>query len=315
MSLAESAEFAGMADADKILVRSNGTVTYTGKDIAVPALEARPAAGPDGASHDFGYRPSTGSRRRALPPRCATATGKRTLFRTTSPIPAERPAGAALRCRLDGLQRHRRAPVVPPEGGQGGHPRPRPPRGGRELDPLRLRDGGAHAGRRAAPRGDAGPRLPPHPEDMGKPFIEMSGRRGHRGEGGRAARHPDPGGGEGDRRAPARGSRSRSSSSRACPRHRGRRAPLPDGAPGSEPVSWRFDFDEALAFEGDTGPYLQYSAVRANKIFEKLGAQGLAGSAEEDARAPSRESPSRTTSGSSCWRAPAPRRWSRRSVA
>ena len=31
-----------------------------------------------------------------------------------------------------------------------------------------------------------------------------------------------------------------------------------------------FDFDEALAFEGDTGPYLQYSAVRATKIFHKL---------------------------------------------
>jgi hypothetical protein len=31
-----------------------------------------------------------------------------------------------------------------------------------------------------------------------------------------------------------------------------------------------FDFDEALAFEGDTGPYLQYSAVRAGKIFSKL---------------------------------------------
>jgi arginyl-tRNA synthetase len=31
-----------------------------------------------------------------------------------------------------------------------------------------------------------------------------------------------------------------------------------------------FDFTEALAFEGDTGPYLQYSAVRARKIFEKL---------------------------------------------
>jgi arginyl-tRNA synthetase len=31
-----------------------------------------------------------------------------------------------------------------------------------------------------------------------------------------------------------------------------------------------FDFDEALAFEGDTGPYLQYSAVRSAKIFTKL---------------------------------------------
>ena len=31
-----------------------------------------------------------------------------------------------------------------------------------------------------------------------------------------------------------------------------------------------FDFSEALAFEGDTGPYLQYSIVRANKIVQKL---------------------------------------------
>ena len=30
-----------------------------------------------------------------------------------------------------------------------------------------------------------------------------------------------------------------------------------------------FDFDEALNFEGDTGPYLQYSLVRAGKIFRK----------------------------------------------
>ena len=34
MKLAEAAEFEGMDEPDKILVRSNGTVTYTGKDIA-----------------------------------------------------------------------------------------------------------------------------------------------------------------------------------------------------------------------------------------------------------------------------------------
>jgi len=33
-----------------------------------------------------------------------------------------------------------------------------------------------------------------------------------------------------------------------------------------------FDFDEALAFDGDSGPYLQYAAVRAAKILEKVGA-------------------------------------------
>ncbi|MBE3130066.1 MAG: arginine--tRNA ligase [Acidobacteria bacterium] len=31
-----------------------------------------------------------------------------------------------------------------------------------------------------------------------------------------------------------------------------------------------FDFDEALNFEGETGPYLQYTAVRLNSIFRKL---------------------------------------------
>jgi arginyl-tRNA synthetase len=31
-----------------------------------------------------------------------------------------------------------------------------------------------------------------------------------------------------------------------------------------------FDLDEALSFEGETGPYIQYAVVRANKIFSKL---------------------------------------------
>jgi arginyl-tRNA synthetase len=35
-----------------------------------------------------------------------------------------------------------------------------------------------------------------------------------------------------------------------------------------------FDFDEALSFEGETGPYLQYAAVRAAGIFEKMEAAG-----------------------------------------
>ena len=32
-----------------------------------------------------------------------------------------------------------------------------------------------------------------------------------------------------------------------------------------------FDFEEALSFEGETGPYLQYTCVRLNSIFRKLG--------------------------------------------
>src|SRR5205085_4657428 len=35
-----------------------------------------------------------------------------------------------------------------------------------------------------------------------------------------------------------------------------------------------FDFKEALSFEGETGLFCQYSAVRANSIFRKLEAKG-----------------------------------------
>jgi len=37
-----------------------------------------------------------------------------------------------------------------------------------------------------------------------------------------------------------------------------------------------FDIDEALSFEGESGPYLQYSMVRARNIWRKLAAAGMA---------------------------------------
>jgi arginyl-tRNA synthetase len=37
-----------------------------------------------------------------------------------------------------------------------------------------------------------------------------------------------------------------------------------------------FDFKEALSFEGETGPYCQYAAVRTNSIFRKLGRETVA---------------------------------------
>jgi arginyl-tRNA synthetase len=39
----------------------------------------------------------------------------------------------------------------------------------------------------------------------------------------------------------------------------------------SRRVTIAFDFKDALAFEGETGPYLQYSVVRARNIFRKYG--------------------------------------------
>lgn len=38
-----------------------------------------------------------------------------------------------------------------------------------------------------------------------------------------------------------------------------------------------FDFDKAVSFEGDSGPYLQYSCVRAKSILEKAKKEGIKG--------------------------------------
>jgi arginyl-tRNA synthetase len=48
-----------------------------------------------------------------------------------------------------------------------------------------------------------------------------------------------------------------------------------------------FDIDEALSFEGETGPYLQYSVVRANNIFAKLAERDGLEAATLVARLPS----------------------------
>ena len=52
-----------------------------------------------------------------------------------------------------------------------------------------------------------------------------------------------------------------------------------------------FDYQDALAFDGETGPYVQYAAVRAANIFRKAGVtrRGCAGGGrgsgcERDAR-------------------------------
>ncbi|MCI0485467.1 MAG: arginine--tRNA ligase, partial [Blastocatellia bacterium] len=49
-----------------------------------------------------------------------------------------------------------------------------------------------------------------------------------------------------------------------------------------------FDFKEALAFEGETGPYIQYSVVRTHSIFRKLAEAGMTES-DLDVRRFSRE--------------------------
>ena len=52
-----------------------------------------------------------------------------------------------------------------------------------------------------------------------------------------------------------------------------------------------FDFEEALSFEGETGPYLQYTCVRLRSIFRKLEERAGTTEAAVRATAASREAP------------------------
>ena len=62
-----------------------------------------------------------------------------------------------------------------------------------------------------------------------------------------------------------------------------------------------FDFGEALAFEGETGPYVQYAAVRAGRILGKLAERG---ESLPDFRASlTREAMARQLANEDCWQA------------
>ena len=60
-----------------------------------------------------------------------------------------------------------------------------------------------------------------------------------------------------------------------------------------------FDFGEALAFEGETGPYVQYAAVRARRILGKLAERGE--KLPDFAAALTREALSRQLADEDCW--------------
>src|SRR5262249_8218988 len=40
-----------------------------------------------------------------------------------------------------------------------------------------------------------------------------------------------------------------------------------------------YDFEKSISFEGDSGPYLQYTAIRAGAVLEKGSREGIASSA------------------------------------
>ena len=62
-----------------------------------------------------------------------------------------------------------------------------------------------------------------------------------------------------------------------------------------------FDFKEALSFEGETGPYCQYAAVRANSIFRKLGERSYSTPSRSDGLSVSTPSGRGSPSGQPAW--------------
>jgi len=261
LRLSDSEEFAGMEEPDKILVRSNGIVTYTAKDIAYQLWKF----GLLGI--DFDYE-------RFVPDWNSGAVAQ-------SDIPAEVRAHPLWRTSHQG-----RDPDAPAFGratdvfnvidSRQSYPQKVVREGLRVLGFRRQADRSSHfayafvvlspqAARALAERFGDEYRLTA--EDEKKPFVEMSGRKGlgvkaddllelltdrARAEVAERRSGADEGGGEQDAKAIAVGAL------RYFLLKFGRNKVI------------AFDFDEALNFEGETGPYLQYSAVRADNIFRKL---------------------------------------------
>ncbi len=261
----ESHEGSGDHEADKILVRSNGTVTYTGKDIAYQMWKL----GILGL--DFSYRPFH------------TYADGRTVWITTgrcTDTPVLRDGASSSRDILAGGSVDADKGVRPTFGGgetiynvidtRQSYPQEVVKKGVAAISPERGEKASVHlAYEMVALSPAAAEELGFHltEEDRKRTFIEMSGRKGlgvkaddliDRLEANALAevesRHP-----------------SESHDKKLHIAHQ-----LAVGALRYFLLKFTrntvivFDFKEALSFEGETGCFCQYSAVRANSIFRKL---------------------------------------------
>jgi arginyl-tRNA synthetase len=279
MSLASSPEFADMDDPDKILVRSNGTVTYTGKDIAYQLWKLGLLLDDDGAKHDFGYSPFAAWEQSGPAEPVTYNSGSKLLTRTTSHTGDNVPGAAFGDGRrvynvIDVRQAYPQK-VVKEAVRVLGHPEAADNSVHFSYEMVALTPG---AVREIERRTEVSFGL--DDEAMSKSYIEMSGRRGI---GVKADEFLDV--------------LTDAAEDSIVGRLEGGGAPA-DVADRAQAIAvgalrylmarqsrnrvLAFDFDEALAFEGDTGPYLQYSAVRAGKIFEKLAERRGEGRFEDE---------------------------------
>jgi arginyl-tRNA synthetase len=273
LRLGEAEGFAGLEEPDKILVRSNGTITYTAKDIAYQLWKF----GLLGIDFDYVRFPATWDSGTVRASEVPAAVREHPVWRTAH---EGGEAGAPAFGRGER--------VVNVIDVRQSYPQKVVREGLRVLGFTSEADRSAHfsyeivalsprAARELADRFGEEYRL--SADDEKKPYVEMSGRKGlgvkaddlvelllerSRGEVNR-------------RRAEGGEALDAESDARAIAVGALRYFLLKFGR--NKVIA--FDFDEALNFEGDTGPYLQYALVRAGNIFRKLSEKGISAGAPE----------------------------------
>jgi arginyl-tRNA synthetase len=248
MKLEGTADFEGMDEPDKILVRSNGTVTYTGKDIAYQLWK-------------FGLLDRTFAYRKFF-----TYPDGRVLWETSA---AE---GSSDAPKFGGAQRVYNVIDVRQAYLQ------RVVREGlRLLGHKREAENSIHFAYEMValtPATAEALGLEVSEADRKRPFIEMSGRKGvgvkiddlidaMQSKATEAVREGSKREGLDDAEIEQLGRQIAIGAIRYFMLKFGRNKII------------AFDFNEALTFEGDSGPYLQYSTVRVENIFRKMKERGV----------------------------------------
>ena len=242
MKLEESEEFAGMNEPDKILVRSNGTVTYTGKDIAYQLWK-------------LGFLDRTFEYRKF--------PFEYPLWETTHENDGDASApkfGGATRVVnvIDSRQAYLQKVVK---------------EGVRQEAGQKAADASIHFAYEMVALTPATAKqlgMEISDEDAQRAYVEMSGRKGlgvkaddlldaleQKATEAVKANTPDL------EDAETLGRQIAVAALRYFMLRFGRNKVI------------AFDFDEALRFEGDSGPYLQYSTVRVQNIFRKMAERGV----------------------------------------
>ena len=262
MALQESDEFKGMSDADKVIVRSNGTVTYIGKDMAYQLWKFGLLG------RDFHYRVFDSG-----------IEGYPTLWRTDAAVSDEgAPScgdGDAVYNVIDVRQSYLQK-IVKEGLRQMGHGDEAARSIHYAYEMVALATSFVRA------EMEKGARFDLTEEDLAKPFVEMSGRKGlgfqadllmdrlkDRALSEIASREPDL-----PKESPGEWSRRAHALAVAALRYYMVRY--------NKNQIVAFDLDQALAFEGDTGPYLLYACVRAEAILRKAAERQMAVPSADD---------------------------------